>query len=1018
MGEKHIPWTGRQQQRPLVGRERELAQLYQLVEMIEGHKSALPGSSLAMTDMSAPIEHLDNAQTDMISTPLAILLGEAGIGKTRLAEELSAMTSTRGWNVLWNRGYVQEGHIPYRLWIELLRSTWKNELWPQAMYTQIAPCYYPLVSLLPELTGVIPARALSRSHHTSGDLYEAVLTLLIDISAQAPLLIVIDDLQWADESSIDLLGYLARRVSHLPLLFVCTCRNTDIPAAHPLHQFLRTMLREHVITQCPVSALTNEQVRLLISELPPDLTRRIQQQAAGNPYFVEELARLCTGNLGSQKEEHIPPSKRTALSTSAASVTLNACVTDPVQVPTMLPQTITTLLDRRLLQLSPDCQKLLSHAAILGNALSFSLLYMMENTGNDHMDEQTLRALLDEALQASILTEERSIPSIDEDSVVANPHVTYSFWHPLLIEHLCKKLSATRQARLHRRAAEVLIHIYAEHEEEGAARILRHLEFASDDVERITHYARIAGDYAWRILAYPEAEQHYRTVLIQQEMSLALLSQQEQYQLANLHERLAECMRIQGRFAQARAAYEQVLDIYQQNLHEENAAQEQYNAQLQALLWCEIGMTWHNAGNISQARQCYLRGEQILQQIQIFAGPVLAYLRFQQSYAYWSEGRYQEARACANEALHLFETSSFPQVGENETFMHLTRTGRILAGDPINLGRVHVLLGMIACGEGDEPNTLLHFHEALDLYERHDYQREIGIVSCNLGHVYLRRAEHSQAQIHFQRALALATRVGELPSEGVAAGNLGILALHTGKLREAERWLGRSIAIAKHVDESVYACIWHTQLTLVMLELGREDEARGYLLQAFRLARSTRITSCRNGAFLASGFFYWYQACKQVNTLQHLRHARYTLLRLLASPGVEVEIFCEGQLLLAQVFVQLGMIEQGYQLVQQAWQTIQQCELIWLFSRTYYVFACVHAARGEIKQAEAYFLQASDLAQCHNMDLEHAHTLQQFADMLQQQNTVEHLQRAELIRNQAQQMYMQCHTTGITALSA
>ena len=677
----------------------------------------------------------------------------------------------------------------------------------------------------------------------------------------------------------------------------------------------------------------------------------------------------------------------------------------------MLPQTITALLDRRLLQLSPDCQKLLSHAAVLGNALSFSLLYLMENAGNDHMDEQTLTALLAEALQASILTEEQSIPSIDEDRLDYNTHVTYSFWHPLLIEHLCEKLSATRQARLHRRAAEVLTYIYAEHEEEGAARILRHLQFASDDAERVTRYARIAGDYAWRLSAYPEAEQHYRTVLVQQEINLALLSQQEQYQLANLYERLAECMRIQGRFIQARASYERALDVYQQKMHRESVAQEQHSAQLQALLWCEIGMTWYNAGNIVQARQCYLRGEQILQKIQIFAGPVLAYLRFQQSYAYWSEGRYQEARACANEALTLFKTSSFPQTLERETFIHLTRTGRILAGDPINLGRVHALLGMIACGEGDEPNTLLHFREALDLYERHDYQREIGIVSCNLGHVYLRRAEHSQAHIHFQRALDLAVKIGELPSESVAAGNLGILALHTGKLREAEVWLRRSISISKHVDEPVYACIWHTQLTLVMLELDREDEARGYLLHACHLARSTRIPSCRNSVFLALGFFHWYQVCKGVDTIHHLQCARYTLLRLLALPAVEVEVLCEGQLLLAQVLVQLGMIEQGYQLAQQAWQIIQQCELIWLSSRTYYVLACVHAARKEIEQAEQSFLQAGDLAQGYHMDLEYAHTLRRYADMLQQQSIIEYQQRAELVRNQAQQIYSQCHAS-------
>ncbi len=279
---------GRSHQSPLVGREQELSQLRDLVTSTEqAAKFKLPGAK--KTSMLA---------LDTQRRPQCILLmGEVGIGKTRLAEEVSRDAKKRNWAVAWSRVYSQEGSIPYRLWTEVLRKAMEQGAWQRQEVSKRSLVFQPLSTLLPDvlqpLLMPIAFASVLPPEQEQLRLWEAACELLKLISESTPLLIALDDLQWADASSCELLAYLARRVQGYPIVIVGTCRENELAASHPLRSLLTDLQREHSVECVPLEPLSDEQIDALVSsiQVPPSLVKRIRSRAAGNPFFAEELAR-------------------------------------------------------------------------------------------------------------------------------------------------------------------------------------------------------------------------------------------------------------------------------------------------------------------------------------------------------------------------------------------------------------------------------------------------------------------------------------------------------------------------------------------------------------------------------------------------------------------------------------------------------------------------------------------------------------------------------------------------------
>jgi DNA-binding SARP family transcriptional activator len=913
---------GRINQSPLVGRDHELILLYQLLAQVEAQREK-------PETVGNNAQFIFQDSHDVLRAHYLVLMGEAGIGKTRLAEESAREARRRGWTVVWSHAYPQEQGIPYRLWTAALRNVlaYNPELARQVAEFAPPTTYFPLRALVPEMQEALigvgvkadveaTAYELLSPDQEELRLREAMYTFLTTLSFVSPLLIILDDIQWTDNSSALMLGYLARRMAGCPIVLLATCRETELAAHRVLSDLIAHMQREQAVEVMRVQPLSDEHIEVLVSSLsslPRPTIAHIQNQAAGNPFFAEELAYALHTNAAPEP----------FVGTSTQDTT-------PV-----LPGTIAAALDQRIKRLSDKCQNLLGKAAVLGGSFDFDLIAAMEADKNRD-DSDVVLDLLDEALHSGVLTEEGS-----------GAHVTYHFWHPLLASHLYNGLSATRRARLHRRIAEVLHQIHQTHESDEAATITQHLIRGGAESARIAHYAELAGHHAYSLFAYPEAERYYRVALKHlapvlldaQEMAPVLPenTQEERLHLAFLIERLAECTRIQGNFQQARNFYTRVLQLRTMPPRVfMDLADERQEAQIQAMLWNEIAWIWRYTGDTAAARQCNLLGEEVLRNANILDGPAWGCLTHQQASLYWLEGYHEEAVQAAHRALDLF-TNWMAQSAKHPSQQSLplvrqTRTTRSLLGDPVDLGRVHGFLGSIYTATGHLSEALTQLNEALAIYEQYERRREYAHACCNIGHIYLLKAEYEQGRYFFQRALDYAEQSRDIPLKSVLLYNLAELAAAAHQFAEAEGSFREALALATQINDREYLSTWHTILGAMYQEQGRFKEAATVILRGLTIGRAMPSQPCIGFALielanLRRALVENEQSADNRRGQRVLQHAQNDLQRALRQQGLGAEWRTRAHLAQAEVSRVLGDLSLAKQQGELAYADAKKYEL-------------------------------------------------------------------------------------------
>jgi len=1056
---------GRHYQSRLIGREREIQTLRQVMRSLE-KKTVGPPTSAA-NDQPLLTANARQAQFPPASasrprhTHFVLLRGEPGIGKTRLAEELSLEAYQHGWTVAWSRSYEQESTIPYHPWTDLLRTLCKStsifadlanrkpDAATDTMLRELAASPLKLErlsTLLPDLqilqpgTGkaTIPISLEQERLH----LWEAVLGLIETFSKQHPLLLVLDDLHWADDSSIDLLTYLIHHLQEQSVLLIGTCREGELAPQHKLRTLIADLQREQAVVVVPVQPLTSTQIGTLVAHLPQDLVESIQSQAAGNPFFAEELARYVDTPANEQNDAtrlSALSTLNTALSTSQPYGSFNArqkvngttAQPDPERQPATisLPEAIAAVLERRLGRLSQGCQQLLGKAAVIGG--SFELRQLVPMAGD--ADEDTVLDLLDEALNAGLLIEEG-----------AGANIAYHFWHPLIISHLYSRLSAARRAQLHRRAAETLIATSASQQEKAATTIVYHLSKGGGDRETLACYAEISGNQAYELAAYTEAQQYYILVfqaLSGNEVTAANQINAHHYiqhiiardyeqlpftdplHLCRILERIAECSIILGAFADGRQVYEYILQLrtsarFQRYLsmelaiaQEEVEALKKKEAQIQAMLWREIGNTWTYTSEYEPAYRCYERGKAVMVQAGITSGAAWACLHLQYGALYRLEGDYTQARRYLQEALTMLEeVVQAPQLpyqriditreagpqGRRVNDLSLTRIERALTGDPLEIGYAHERLGIVAVSLGEVNSALEHLDVALTIYEQSELVSEMARVCGNLGAVNIVKGSHDEARRYMQRSLELAERSGDLPNMTFVTHNLGDVAQRSGSLSEAEAWFKRSLELAERINDRERLSGSNVSLASVQADMGNLQEATSSIRRAISISRAIKSTRCIRSALLGLADLRIAQAIATQHypddsVRNHYRdqlliRAGKTLQRSIALEGMEIENIIDAKHLLAMVHFLLGNLESAREIAQQTLKDAQDYETTRIVERAYRLLGRIRHAQGQPEQAITYFQQALDICQEHGLRLDYARTLACYGALLLDQD--------------------------------
>jgi class 3 adenylate cyclase/tetratricopeptide (TPR) repeat protein len=367
------------------------------------------------------------AETAVGRGGLVMVLGDPGMGKTRTTEELAERARREGMDVAWGHCYEGDWAPPYGPFVEVLEalaaSTEQGELRADlgdggGVLAQLVP---GLRRVLPDLPEAVPLQPDEERFR----LIDAMAQFLVTRSHRAPLVCCLDDLHWADHSSVAMLRHVVRFAVGQRLLVLGTYRDVEVGPGHPLAEALGALRRDVEYQRVKLTGLEAKSVGQLLDALAEhDVTGAIAAAIAaetdGNPFFIKEVLR------------HLVEEGRFFRGADGK------WATDRPIADLGIPEGVREVIDRRLSRLSGDANKLLSAAALFEGTFRFDVL-----AGVAGLDEDIALDALDEALAAQLL-----VPAGGID--------TYGFAHTLVRHTLADALSPSRRGRLHLRVAEAL----------------------------------------------------------------------------------------------------------------------------------------------------------------------------------------------------------------------------------------------------------------------------------------------------------------------------------------------------------------------------------------------------------------------------------------------------------------------------------------------------------------------------------------------------------------------------------
>ena len=423
------------------------------------------------------------------SLRLALIGGEAGVGKTRLSTHLALGVHGEGATVLYGRCDEDLG-VPYQPWVQALGHL-VDELPQPVLDGHVERFGGDLARLVPALrdrVGSLPGARESDPETERYLLYAAVAGLLEGAAELQPLLLLLDDLHWADSPTLSLLRHVMTAGPSIPALLVGTYRDSDLSRDHPLTALLADLHREQGVERIKLTGLQATDVLGLMEaiaghELDEDghaLAEEITRETAGNPFFAGEVLRHLMESGAIVQEQ----GERWRLVGHMTELGL--------------PQSVREVIGRRVERLGPDARMALSAAAVIGRDFDLDLLSEVVE-----LSEDRLLDLLEQGVAASLLTESPQRAG------------RFTFTHALVEHTLCEDLGRARRARLHKRVAVALEEQCGDEPDERLGELAAHWAAAvvSSDNAKALHYARRAAERALAQLAPAEAARWYRQAL-------------------------------------------------------------------------------------------------------------------------------------------------------------------------------------------------------------------------------------------------------------------------------------------------------------------------------------------------------------------------------------------------------------------------------------------------------------------------------------------------------------------------
>ena len=764
---------------------------------------------------------------------LLVLSGEAGIGKTRLAEALLSEIGRQGIATAIARCYAVEDELAYTPVVSCLRAEAVRPALAALDSVWLTEVARLLPDLLIERPGLPPPSPLQEDWQRQR-LFEALARALL--GTHGPLLLLLDDLQWCDRETLVWVHYLLRFDPHARLLIVGTLRAEERSTNRPLESLLVNLRREGQVSEIPLGPLDATETATLAKyvvgqALSPELAAKLYQETEGNPLFVVETMRM--GVAGHAELEH-PPGELAAFSPPALSPTIQGVIA------------------ARLEQLSPSARELVNMAAVIGRAFTFELL----TAAIGRNDEAVVEAL-DELVQRRIIREQ----GIEG----------YNFSHDKLREGAYTALSRARRRLIHRRVAEALETVYGDTRE--------HLAVSSPDVRLadLAYHFFEAGVWA-KALEYgqragEQAQRLYTPHITIEQVTRSLDAAQHAAILppATLYRLRGQAYETLGDFERARLDYETTLQMAHvaNNLHGEWQALMDLGFLWTQRDYAQAGISYQQAlalarqmddpktlahslnrlgnwhVNIEQPREALRYHQEALtlfQQAHESHGLAETYdllgmasylggdliqgtTYYQQAIALFRELGDQQGLTSSLATLTLrgpvFQTDSMVSAaGLAEVFQDTEHALRIAREIEHRSAEAYAsfMLGLCLGSQGEYERALAAARQSLDIAEEIEHRQWQTSAHTVLGGIYGSMLAYPQAREHFEQALALSSEIGSLFWKRIATGYLVSAAIALHDFAQAETVLHTALNSDTPAETMAQRLVWCAAVELALVQ--------------------------------------------------------------------------------------------------------------------------------------------------------------------------------------------------------
>ena len=705
---------------------------------------------------------------------LVFVTGEAGIGKTRLLDEFADYAKNQGVIFLRGRCLYQENAEPYLPFMDALddyisgrrmapkRDQEADFPVPEDILTMgivgFSDTSNPETGMVGQpVTGsadLLPMGllAIDSEEEAAGvkvkkidiyqertRLFEALSQLVIDISREQPLVLVIDDLQWADDGSLQLLHYLARNIQNTRVMIGGAYRPEELDTmggeTHPLTKTLMRMRPEKLFFEIQLERFDMESSAQMINSMlnirvtPESFTKRLYEESEGNPFFIEEVVKSLVTEGVIDLDDY---TWKSSLDMSKIHI----------------PGTIRDVIGRRIDKLDESTRGILRYASIIGNQFTFKTLFKLSES-----KEEELIDSIDELISANIIHEDTQ--SKDE---------RYRFDHTQIREVVYNSMSRSRRRLLHKKIGYILEELNRQRLEDVVYNLAYHF-YLGKDINKTLTYAVAAGEKATKTFAPEDAVSYYK-------MALEALDQ-----LENTDENKSMTVTLLKRLGELSfnvSEWSSALDYYRRSI---KLLEDLENPWGTAESYRKIGYILNRMGDWDKATDNFEKALTISREMDDMFG--MADAQRGLGYIHWRLGEYDQAIEHYNKcikfsmdiqdmhtiALAFIEIGNvYIETGEIKLaieYYNKSLKGLESMGDYSEMARAYNNLGDSNLKSGNYDKAIEYFAKCQEMGKKIGRKDIVGWSLFNAGEAFALKGDAESAMENAQKALDILNIVGD-----------------------------------------------------------------------------------------------------------------------------------------------------------------------------------------------------------------------------------------------------------------